>query len=84
MRDETTIFDLATLSPHTRLEKNLIFDYAEWQPQSGYELIAISGDLSHKGDLKLNFGDKDLALRGRKALRDAVLRCGGKKTEEIY
>jgi hypothetical protein len=82
-RDEIVVFDLAKLSPDTRIEKNELFKASGWQEQEGWQVIAIR-DPSGKNDLKLNFSDNDLALRANKALDDAILLCGGKKTKELY
>jgi hypothetical protein len=82
--DETKEFDLAKLSPDTRVEKHQFGSPVVWTPDAGWVVIAASGDASGRSDLKLNIMDEALSSRVTKALGDAILRCGGKKIKELY
>jgi hypothetical protein len=72
-------FELTRLSPDARSVRiELEQGFGLWQ------VIAADPDPSGKNDLRLNFNDKDLALRATKALDDAIRLCGGKKIKELY
>jgi hypothetical protein len=80
--DETKHFNLEYMSPDTRVATKILCIPCKWQDVTGWELIGK--DASGKDSLRLNFNDKELAVRATKALDDAILICGGKKTKEIY